>query len=258
MLHAGRVWAFYYIRLGPVARRLILGLPGLPRQLHAAPMLHAGRVWAFYYIRWGPELMVWINCGLDEALNTFKFYLCEVLSLLNEGMWCFFGLEDGLFEQLPIQQRTKRTSANWTIILLNIQLLNIHISRNYKTIVKKMNVEKLNVELTKCSIGILGNWLNGKRQMLNWLFVQYFLVNVTCSNAFGGSTGHRIADVNKDAISRLSVSGDNIACPMRTFCRNRRSALSSPNATVPHGLPLKSQSHLTRPVSARADFTAIS
>ena len=135
--------------------------------------------------------MVWINCGLDEALNTLKFYLCEVLSLLNEGMWCFFGLEDGLFEQLPIQQRTKRTSANWTIILLNIQLLNIHISRNYKTIVKMMNVEKLNVELTKCSIGILGNWLNGKRQMLNRLFVQYFLVNVTCSNAFGGSTGHR-------------------------------------------------------------------
>ena len=46
---------------------------------------------------------------------------------------------------------------------------------------------------------------------------------------------------------------------MRTFCRNRRSALSSPYATVPHahGLPLKSQSHLTRPVSARADFTAI-
>ena len=191
MLHAGRVWAFYYIRLGPVARRPILGLPGLPRQLHAVPMLHAGRVWAFYYIRWGPELMVWINCGLDKALNTLKFYLCEVLSLLNEGMWCFFGLEDGLFEQLPIQQRTKRTSANWTIILLNIQLLNIHISRNYKTIVKKMNVEKLNVELTKCSIGILGNWLNGKRQMLNRLFVQYFLVNVTCSNAFGGSTGHR-------------------------------------------------------------------
>ena len=26
--------------------------------------------------------------------------------------------------------------------------------------------------------------------MLNRLFVQYFLVNVTCSNAFGGSTGH--------------------------------------------------------------------
>ena len=110
-----------------------------------------------------------------------------------KGCGVLFGLEDGLFEQLPIQQRTKRTSANWTIILLNIQLLNIHISRNYKIIVEKMNVEKLNVELTKCSIGILGNWLDGKSQMFNRLFVQYFLVNVTCSNAFVGSTGHPIS-----------------------------------------------------------------
>ena len=65
MLHAGRVWAFYYIRLGPVARRPILGLPGLPRQLHAGPMLHAGRGWAFYYIRYILHMLA--NCGLDQG-----------------------------------------------------------------------------------------------------------------------------------------------------------------------------------------------
>ena len=136
-----------------------------------------------------------------------------------KGCGVLFGLEDGLFEQLPIQQRTKRTSANWTIILLNIQLLNIHISRNYKTIVKMMNVEKLNVELTKCSIGILGNWLNGKRQMLNRLFVQYFLVNVTCSNAFGGSTGHRSGSCQVRMRMRDS-SGLGTFCSFFPFLQN--------------------------------------
>ena len=134
-----------------------------------------------------------------------------------KGCGVLFGLEDGLFEQLPIQQRTKRTSANWTIILLNIQLLNIHISRNYKTIVKMMNVEKLNVELTKCSIGILGNWLNGKRQMLNRLFVQYFLVNVTCSNAFGGSTGHLILEDFLNSESKELDSGSQCCNSIWTY-----------------------------------------
>ena len=132
---------------------------------------------------------LWLGWGRKrhEILFVWGFCLC---SMKECGV--LFGLEDGLFEQLPIQHRTKRTSANWTIILLNIQLLNIHLSRNYKIIVEKMNVKKLNVELTICWIGILGNWLDGKSQMLNWLFVQYFLVNMTCSNAFVGSTGHRL------------------------------------------------------------------
>ena len=134
--------------------------------------------------------MVWINCGLDEAVTPWNSICVRFCLCSTKACRVLFGLEDGLFEQLPIQHRTKRTSANWTIILLNIQLLNIHLSRNYKIIVEKMNVKKLNVELTTCWIGILGNWLDGKSQMLNWLFVQYFLVNMTCSNAFVGSPGH--------------------------------------------------------------------
>ena len=71
-----------------------------------------------------------------------------------------------------------------------------------------MNVEKLNVESTKCSIGILGNWLDGKSQMFNWLFVQYFLVNVTCSNAFVGSTGHLPPTSSRHLISLLKLVRD--------------------------------------------------
>ena len=137
------------------------------------------------------ELMVWINCGLDEAVNAMKFYLCEVFVSAQWRNVVFylalrmvflsnyqFNIE--LKEHLPTEQLSYWTFNFWTFIF---------------------------PEITK---SLLKRWML-KSWMLNWLYVElaYWAIDsmakVKCWIDFLFNTFWSIWHVQMLSLARLAT-----------------------------------------------------